>query len=46
MNISTEFCLANKESLVIHNELLFNLKVGIKGGKVNNLSCEKIDKIE
>jgi hypothetical protein len=45
VNISTKFYLENKESLVIHNELLLTLKVVVKGGKVSNLICEKIKSI-
>jgi hypothetical protein len=42
INISSTFCLANQEKLVVHNELLFNLRVGVKQGKINSLICEKI----
>ena len=41
LNIGTDFFLENKEILVIHNELLFTLKVGVKQGKINALTCEK-----
>jgi hypothetical protein len=34
--------LSNKDNLVIHNELLFNLRVELKQGKINSLACEKI----
>ena len=44
LNISSTFYLTNQENLVIHNELLFTLKVGIKRGKINSLICEKISK--
>ena len=46
VNISTKFYLENKESLVIHNELLLTLKVVVKGGKVSNLICEKVSNME
>lgn len=42
LNINPAFYLAHQESLVVHNELLFTLKVGVKQGKVNHLTCEKI----
>ncbi|CAG8456875.1 27251_t:CDS:2 [Gigaspora margarita] len=45
LNISRKFYLENKENLVIHNELLFTLKVGVKQGKINNLICENIENI-
>jgi hypothetical protein len=31
--------------LVIHNELLFTLKIGVKRGKINSLICENIKNI-
>jgi DNA polymerase-3 subunit alpha len=40
--ISDDFYLSNKDNLVIHNELLFNLRVELKQGKINSLACEKI----
>ncbi|CAG8674229.1 5227_t:CDS:2, partial [Cetraspora pellucida] len=42
LNISSGFYQENKESLVIHNELLFTLKIGIKRGKINSLVCEGV----
>lgn len=46
LNASAQFYRENKENLVIHNELLFTLKVGVKLGKINNLICEKISNIK
>jgi len=45
LNIGTEFYLENKEILAIHNELLFTLKIGVKQGKINALTCEKVSSI-
>jgi len=42
VNINSAFYLANQENLVIHNELLFTLKVEIKQRKISSLICEKI----
>src|SRR5205085_3189785 len=42
LNISAEFYSKNKEKLVIHNELLFTLKIGVKQGKISSLICEKV----
>ncbi|CFW92797.1 DNA polymerase III (alpha subunit) [endosymbiont DhMRE of Dentiscutata heterogama] len=42
LNISSNFYQKNKENLVIHSELLFTLKIGVKRGKINSLVCESI----
>jgi len=46
LNADSAFYLANQENLVIHNELLFILKVGLKQGKINSLICEKLISIK
>ncbi|KLL04542.1 MAG: DNA polymerase III subunit alpha [Mycoplasmataceae bacterium RV_VA103A] len=45
LNISSGFYQENKENLVIHNELLFTLKIGVKRGKINSLVCEGVKNI-
>ncbi|CAG8723113.1 9614_t:CDS:2, partial [Racocetra persica] len=41
LNISSDFYQKNKENLVIHSELLFTLKIGVKRGKINSLLVNK-----
>jgi DNA polymerase III subunit alpha len=45
LNISSEFYWESKENLVIHNELLFTLKIGVKRGKINSLICENVKNV-
>jgi len=45
LNIDIDNYEKNKEILVNHNELLFDLKIGIKNNTINSLICEKISKI-
>ena len=45
LNMSIETYQENKELLIVHNELLFTLKIGIKNGSINSLICEKISDI-
>jgi len=42
LNIDSNIYQQNKEKPVIHNELLFTLKIGIKKGVITSLTCEEI----
>jgi hypothetical protein len=46
LNIDSNIYQKNKEKLVVHNELLFTLKIGIKKGLIISLSCEEINPIQ
>lgn len=45
LNIDSNTYQKYKEKLVIHNELLFTLKIGIKKGLITSLTCEEINTI-
>jgi hypothetical protein len=42
LSIDSNVYQQNKEKLVVHNELLFTLKIEIKKGIITSLNCEEI----
>jgi len=46
LNVSSEIYQKNKEKLVVHSELLFTLKIGIKKMVITSLDCKEINTIQ
>jgi len=45
LSVSGDIYQSNKDKLIVHNELLFTIKIEIKESKINSLVCQKIEEL-